>query len=76
MIERFNESEFFRLLRGHLDDRVLRIVAAAAAGAVAKGDVGGIAAASGYSRTELLGASSRSAGPAGGSRRKASPRPS
>ena len=76
MIEKFNEAEFFRMLKGRLDERMLRIVAVAAAGAVVKGDVGGIAAASGCSRAELLDASSRSAVSTRASRGKASPRPS
>ena len=59
MIEKFDESEFFRLLNGRLDERTSRLVAAAAAGAVARADVGSISAASGYSRPELRSASAR-----------------
>ena len=69
MINQFDESEFFRMLKGRLDERTARIVAAAAAGAVAKDEVSGIAAASGYSRSELRSASVHLAGAARKARR-------
>jgi len=58
MIEKFDESEFFRMLKGHLDERTSRLVAAAAAAAVTKDAVREIAAASGYSRSQLRNVSS------------------
>lgn len=70
MIGRFDESEFFRLLKGRLDERTSRLVAAAAAGAVARDGVGGISAASGYSRSELRSSSTQLAGANRGLRRK------
>ena len=52
-MERFDESKFFRMLDGHLDERTARLVAAAAAGSVGGEHVDAIAGASGYSRAEL-----------------------
>ena len=46
MIERFDESEVFRMLKGRLDERTSRLVAAAAAKASGRGSVGKIAIAS------------------------------
>ena len=69
MLSQFDESEFFRMLKGRLDERMLRLVAAAAAGAVAKDEVCGIAASSGYSRSELRSASMHLAGAARKARR-------
>ena len=49
MIERFDESEFFGTLRGRLDERTSRLVAAAAARAGGRGAVGKVVRASGLS---------------------------
>ena len=47
MIEKFDESEFFRLLNGRLDERTSRLVAAAAARSSERGALGKIIHASG-----------------------------
>ena len=47
MIEKFDESEFFRLLNGRLDERTSRLVAAAAAKSSERGALGKIIHASG-----------------------------
>lgn len=62
MIEKFDESEFFRMLKGRLDEQTSRLIAAAATAAVAREDVRRIIAASGYTRSQLRSVASKRSG--------------
>ena len=65
-MERFDESKFFRMLDGHLDERTARLVAAAAARSCGRGGIGSISRASGLSCTTIWrGAKDLGRGPAG-----------